>query len=241
MVAIQHPLLLAGSSLFFIAAGFMWRLFRDDDTSFGEFSVGFTHRDLYGFLVIVVPLIAGFSYLLMSMGLGSITVDGRTFFWLRYFEWSITTPLLVLGVVMLTQAGKLTADAMMLDYVMIVTGLLAAVSPAPYRFLALGASMLAYLGLVYILVNAAKEKAMERPEPTRDLFIRLQSLLLMLWTAYPFIWMLSTDGFALLTSTTSHRVFLVLDLCAKIGFAYLVSSSFRSVHQLDVDLDLGED
>lgn len=66
--------------------------------------------------------------------------------------------------------------------------------------------------------------------------MRLRNYLVLVWFAYPFAWVLSTDGYAVFGFTTSSALFFVFDVAAKIGFAFLVIRSFGQLDAVDVDV-----
>ena len=84
-----------------------------------------------------VPFIAATSYLAMFFGMGDVTHGGGvTTFVARYVDWTFTTPTLLAGLILLglhergRPAGFIVA-AIVLDVLMIVTGLFSSLSDAP--------------------------------------------------------------------------------------------------------------
>ncbi len=77
-----------------------------------------------------------------------MSAGGREVVWLRYFEWSITTPILVLGVIMLTQRTALAGWMMVLDFLMILTGFIATVTAGTVKHMAFIASSFLFAPLV---------------------------------------------------------------------------------------------
>jgi len=227
----------AGFALFLTAASFIIYRHKHVEEGLGEFSVGLSYRDFYTVLTVMVPLIAAASYFFISLGLGSMSVGGREVVWLRYFEWSITTPILVLGVIMLTQLTALAGLLMVLDFIMILTGFIATVTAGTIKQMAFIASSFVFVLLMYLMMKKATQAADERPGKTKKLFRRLRNFLLIVWSAYPFVWVLSTDGYALVGFTMSSAMYLVLDVVAKIGFAFLVITSFDQLDSVDIDVD----
>ncbi len=80
----------------------------------------------------LVPMIAMTLYLLMALGHGSVVLpSGRVFYYARYIDWSVTTPLLLLSLVggavrgHAKKRGALIAGLVISDVYMIVTGLVA--------------------------------------------------------------------------------------------------------------------
>ncbi len=56
------------------------------------------HEEAHSLVHGLVPMIAASAYFAMAFGQGGVTLaDGRHFWWARYADWSITTPLLLLG------------------------------------------------------------------------------------------------------------------------------------------------
>lgn len=239
MGPIQYPALFLGSLLFFGTGIAMAWYFRSDPDSFDAFSVGFTYKDLYGFLTVIIPLVSGTAYLMMSLGFGSVTLDGRTFFWFRYFEWIVTTPLLILGVLILTQRGGLTAVTMAINYLMILFAFGMALAQPPTSTVLFILSVGAFIVLVRLLFYTSNA-IHERPATTQTLFRRLRNLFIIFWTAYiPFI-VVTTDGLGLLTFMQSTYAFMVLDLCTKVGFAFLVAFSLGRIRSLDTEMPFDE-
>lgn len=240
MGPVQYPVLLLGSLLFFGTGIAMAWYFRKDPGSFDAFSVGFSYKDLYGFLTVIIPLIAGTAYLMMSLGFGSVTLDGRTFFWFRYFEWIVTTPLLILGVLVLTQRGGLTAVTMVTDYLMVLFAFGMALTQPPVSTVLFLLSVSAFLVLIRLLFYTSNRAIQERPATTQVMFRRLRNLFIILWTAYfPFL-VVTTDGLGMLTFMQSTYAFMVLDLATKIGFACLVAISLGRIQHLDAEMPFDE-
>ena len=78
----------------------------------------------------VITGVAAFFYFTMSTGATSSNIDGRIFYWGRYIDWVITTPLLLLDLALLALVSwrrniGLIAGLIVLDVLMIVTGLVA--------------------------------------------------------------------------------------------------------------------
>ena len=102
--------MLAGSVLLFAAGG---RRTQDEEG----------HTLIHGF----VPLFAAVSYCAMALHQGQVTLaDGRVFLFARYVDWSVTTPVLLLGLTMTALHGAhrragLVAGLLASDVVMIVT------------------------------------------------------------------------------------------------------------------------
>ena len=72
--------------------------------------------------------VAAFFYLTMSTGATSGLIEGRIFYWGRYLDWVITTPLLLLDLALLALASwrsnvGLIAGHIAIDEFMVITGM----------------------------------------------------------------------------------------------------------------------
>lgn len=227
MVAIEHPVAAAGSVAFFaIAAWFTTRAYRSTN-DLGEFTTGIGYGDAFTAIGTIVPLTAAFAYMMMSLGFGTALVAGRPVAWLRYFEWGITTPLLLTGLAVLVQKQRFLLYLIGLDVTMILTGFAATVSGPPLREMALLVSTAALAALLHQLLRPPVDLD-RKPERLHRLFRRLRNITAAVWLAYPLAWLASTDGYALVGLETSFLIFLALDLVAKGGYAAYVAHEARN-------------
>lgn len=189
---------------------------------------GGTEEDREKFFVITlfVPIIAAASYLAMANGQGVIEIHGRTVYWARYADWLITTPLLLLDLALLARMRLSQIFGLILaDVFMIVTGLIAALSPEPLNYLWWTVSTGAFVAILVILVQQLSSVGRERSPEVAGLFRTLALLTVVLWTAYPVVWLLGTEGFGTIGLSAEVLVFMVLDLSAKVGFGFVLLSN----------------
>ncbi|MBY6293905.1 hypothetical protein GLU60_00755 [Nanohaloarchaea archaeon H01] len=198
---------------------------------YGDFSVGISLLDLYSIILVLVPLTAATSYFMISIGLGNVGIDGTIINWLKYFEWAITTPILIAGIAVLTLDKKLTLQAIFIDYMMIVTGFIAVISPMPWKAIMFSISSLLFIGPAYLLFKPFTKKVSERPKVIKRLFTDLRNLILGLWFIYPLIWIPSTEGFGIMTPEQSFAAFATLDMISKLGYAFLVLRNLEKVNE----------
>lgn len=185
----------------------------------------------------VITGVAAFFYLTMTTGATASNVEGRIFYWGRYIDWVITTPLLLLDLALLALPNwrrniQLIAGLIVLDVFMILTGLLAGQSTsdfgAGFWFIVSTAAMIVLLYLVYTQLFSA---AQSRPGSVQGIFRTLALLTIVLWSLYPIVWLLGTEGFAVASSTVEVFMFLVLDILAKIGFGFLLLTNREALSQ----------
>ena len=185
---------------------------------------------------IFVTSIAFSMYFLMATGFGLAEIDvagiqGLDIYWARYTDWMFTTPLLLLDIALLADADRETIYTLIgLDVFMILTGLIGAfASTTLYRLTWWGISTAALVILLYFLAKTLSEKASEQTADARSLTNTLKNALIVLWLAYPVVWIIGTEGtlgspgFIGLYAETA--AFAFLDVTAKVGFgAYLLSN-----------------
>src|SRR5918997_6003903 len=172
----------------------------------------------------VITGVGAFFYLTMATGATATNIEGRIFYWGRYIDWVITTPLLLLDLALLALASwrrniGLIVGLILLDVFMILTGLLAGQSTSEFArgfwFIVSTAAMIFLLYLVYTQLFAS---AQNQPGSVQGVFRTLALLTIVLWSLYPIVWLLGTEGYAVANSTVEVFLFLILDILAKIGF-----------------------
>ncbi|MFB6205166.1 MAG: bacteriorhodopsin [Haloglomus sp.] len=185
--------------------------------------------------------IAAVSYFSMYQGFGVIEVtlagggETLTIYWARYADWLFTTPLLLLDLGLLAGADRNTLATLIgLDVGMILTGLVGAVATGAGSTLSPGATRIAWWGiscgffvvLLYYLVSTLSGVAAQRSGDVASLFSTLRNLVIVLWTAYPIVWIIGTESTLGLVGLGVETVlFMVLDLSAKVGFGFILLRS----------------
>ena len=177
----------------------------------------------------IVPLIAACAYFAMAVGQGSVVIaDGTTtrlFYFARYIDWSITTPLLLLGLAMTAMhsgmrrwgavGGMLLADLMML-----VTGFAFAASTVPWIKLTwFIISCGFFLAVLHVLRTPLGEEA--RKEPSAADYGKQGHLLTVLWLVYPVVVGLSPDGLNWIGEELTLPLVAIVDVVSKVGFGLI--------------------
>ena len=182
---------------------------------------------------IFVTTIAFSMYFAMASGLGVANVtlangDTLPIYWARYTDWLFTTPLLLLDIALLANADRETIYTLVgLDVFMIATGLIGAFVAQPiYRIVWWGISTGALLVLLYVLAQTLSAAAANQSDAARSLTSTLKNALIVLWLAYPVVWILGTEGtLEIIPLATETAAFMVLDITAKVGYgAYLLQN-----------------
>jgi bacteriorhodopsin len=192
------------------------------------------NREFYT-ITTLIPLIAAASYLAMALGQGVAEVDGRTVYWARYVDWLFTTPLLLLDLALLARAGRnLIFGLIAADVFMIATGLVATLSPTPINFVWWVVSTGAFVAILFGLLGQLSANARNRPGEVGSVFSTLRNLTAVLWTAYPIVWLLGTEGFGLVGLGIEVLLFMILDLSAKVGFGFLLLSNRAALQRTGI-------
>ena len=179
------------------------------------------NRKYYGVLAAITG-IATVAYALTAFGVGSIPVDGATFYTPLYVDWLLTTPLLILYLTMLCKPGKqLYALLIGLDVALIGLGIAAIFTSGVLSLTLFGLGGVAYLGLAYLLVTDLPDQASFASERVGIVFAKLRNVTVVLWTMYPVVWLLAPVGFGLLEPGVEMMVIVYLDIITKVGFAML--------------------
>jgi bacteriorhodopsin len=185
-------------------------------------------------ITIFITAIAAVSYFSMATGYGLIDVQGLEIYWARYADWLFTTPLLLLDLALLAGADRNTIATLIgLDVAMIVTGLAGALATegAAFRLAWWGISCGFFVVLLYFLVSSLSQQAARRSGDVAATFSTLRNLVIVLWTAYPIVWVIGTEStLEIVGLTTETALFAVLDLAAKVGFGFIL---LRSRNVLD--------
>ncbi|MFB6304841.1 MAG: bacteriorhodopsin [Haloferacaceae archaeon] len=183
-------------------------------------------------ITIMITAIASASYLSMFFGFGLTEVEvagvgSLEIYWARYADWLFTTPLLLADLGLLANASRTEIGALILvDAFMIVTGLVGALTKVfMFRFVWWTVSTIAMIVVLYYLFSVLTKRARELDEATQSTFKVLRNLVLVLWSLYPIVWIVGTEGAGLVGLFTETLLFMVLDVTAKVGFGFILLRS----------------
>jgi len=185
----------------------------------------------------VITGTAAFSYFMMATGAGAILIEDRIFYYFRYIDWVITTPLLLLDLALLALVNParnigFVAGLIVLDIFMILTGLLAGSRESGFgRGFWFIVSTAAMIALLYLVATRLFSEAARQGGAAQQVFSTLAYLTIVLWSLYPIVWLIGTEGFGAVGSTTEVLLFLVLDVLAKIGFGILLLTNREALSQ----------
>jgi bacteriorhodopsin len=181
-----------------------------------------------------VCAIAATAYTAMATGLGNVMVNDQPVFYARYVDWVATTPLLLLGLLIIGlwkgNADSGTRNGLIgfvigADVMMIVTGLVASLRIGQAdRWLWYAISCFFFLLVLWAIWGPVRKHL----GPHKALYGRLLGILTVLWLIYPVLWVLGTEGLDIIGLTGEIAVFAVIDVLAKAGFGIVLVLGVRS-------------
>lgn len=211
-----------------MAAGFLALAFLSRSSSEETANASVAHT--------VVPAIAAVFYLLMALGQGSVLLEGaRVFYYARYIDWSLTTPILLLGLAF-TALGSLRGNIALVaallfsDILMVITGLFAGASPtgSAAKWIWYLVSCGFFLGVLYAIWGPLAELAQARTAEHAKVYRRNAAILSVLWVLYPVVFLLGGEGVNLTAPALVLAAFAILDLVSKVGYGLLAMTRHTS-------------
>jgi len=192
-------------------------------------------RRTFHHCAVIILTTASIAYFSMASNLGYTPIEveyynvplTRQIWYVRYIDWVITTPALLLTLVLAT--GLPLSDIMALiffDLVMIITGLVGSLVVSSYKwgYFAFGCAALVYIWYI-LLVPALRSATLLGPD-FKKAFMFSAIYLSALWTLYPVAWGLA-DGGNRITPTSEMIFYGILDILAKPVFTavhlYMIS------------------
>jgi bacteriorhodopsin len=168
--------------------------------------------------------IATLAYLTMATGHGVFIrpFDGREFFYARYIDWTLTTPLMLLDLLGFAGAGADTTWLLVgCDVIMVVSGLIAAFLEGQEKWYFWGFGVLVFLPILYYLNELKGSETCKANEQISNLYNSISNLTMLTWTCYPIVWVLA-EGRGQISADTEALCYTVLDVLAKSVFGFLI-------------------
>ncbi|BGP13102.1 hypothetical protein JCM10213_000895 [Rhodosporidiobolus nylandii] len=139
----------------------------------------------------------------------------RSIWYARYIDWTITTPMLLLELVLATGLPlSQIFTVIFFDIAMIETGLIGALVASRYKWGFYVMGCVALFVIWYILLVPGRASAARLGSDYSTVYLRSTIVLSVLWLVYPVIWGVA-DGGNLITPTSEMIAYGVLDLLAK--------------------------
>ncbi|KAJ4293257.1 hypothetical protein N0V90_008539 [Kalmusia sp. IMI 367209] len=206
---------------------------------------------IFHYITSAVVFVAAIAYFTMGSNLGFTPIQVEFFrsnpkvrgtfreiFYVRYIDWFITTPLLLMDLLLTAAMPWPTIFFVILvDWIMIVTGLIGALVVSSYKwgFFTFGCVALGYI--VYHLAWESRRNANRFGSDVGRAFLFCGSLTSLLWILYPIAWGVCEGGNVI--SPDSEAVFYgILDLLAKPVFGALLIWGHRNIEPARLGLNI---
>jgi len=200
------------------------------------------HQRIFYYITASICLVASIAYFTMASNLGyaAIPVEFqrsnpkvagvyREIFYVRYIDWVITTPLLLMDVLLTGGLPWPTVlYTILIDEIMIVTGLVGALVASSYKWGYFVFAMFALFFIFYNVVMVGRTYANHISPEVGRTYIICGAWTMFLWFIYPIAWGLCEGGN--LISSDGEAVFYgILDLLAKPVFGALLIWGHRNI------------
>lgn len=181
-----------------------------------------------------VVIWSGLAYSALALGQGTVEVGGETVYFARYIDWVVSTPLLLLSLVLTGQytlklEGSITAGLLGSQVIMILTGLVADLSPAENRWYWYIAGCVALAVVLRLMWKELYVKAREQDPELTAAYRASAVYLTVQWLLYPTVWALGSPGLAILGPTLTSVLFIILPIVSKSGFAFYNLGKLRAL------------
>ena len=188
----------------------------------------------------VITLWASMMYIVMATGSGATIItesDGaRIFYFARYIDWTITTPLLLLGLawVALGSVGRnpqVVMGLIVADVAMILTGVLSGAWAGGFKWFWFVVSCIFFIAVLALIWGPLQTAAQSGVSPEASLFYPLAVALTVLWFAYPIVFLVGTEGIGAISIGFEVFLYAVLDILAKVGFGIVLVGGVRRIRE----------
>lgn len=213
-----------------------------------------THR-LFHYITATITMVACIAYWCMGSDLGQVPIQAefirrgsntvfaagtREIFYVRYIDWFVTTPLLLLDLLLTAGLPWPTILVTLLaDEIMIVCGLVGALTQTRYKWGFWSFGTAAFLFVVYELLFDARQHANALGGNIKSTFLRCGVLTIGVWFLYPIAWGLSEGGNVI--HPDSEAVFYgILDIFAKPVFGFLLIFGHNNIDPASLGLHIRE-
>jgi bacteriorhodopsin len=182
-----------------------------------------------------ICMVASLAYLTMATGHGFISrcCDARSFYYARYVDWAITTPLMLWELTQLAEdfSGNDYSTELwyliFLDVLMIVSGLIGALMCNDDKWALFGFSMLCFIPILKQLCDFDADANANDAE-VRKTYKAAMNITVLAWSVYPIIW-ICAEGTDILSANGEAIAYTTLDVIAKSFFGWVIVS--RSMRQ----------
>ena len=186
------------------------------------------------FIHIMIVTWSGLAYSAMALDQGYILTDWDMVFYARYIDWVVSTPLLLLalsftGMLLIDKVLWLKAALIFFQVIMILTGLVAELSPEAEQWYWYGMGCIALVIVLYMFWVPLYNLAKSQGEELETIYKKSAAFLTIQWVLYPVVWFIGSMGIGLLDSFTTTVFYIILPIISKAGFGFYNLSLLRNM------------
>lgn len=197
---------------------------------------------LFHYITAAITMVAAIAYFSMGSNLGWTAIEVefprsnpkvgglmRQIFYVRYIDWVITTPLLLLDLLLTCGLPTPTiAYTLLMDEIMIITGLVGALVKSSYKWGYYVFGCVAFLFVAYTVVFEGRSYARALGNDILKTYTLCGVWTIFLWFLYPIAWGVAEGG-NLISSDSEAVFYAILDVLAKPVFGALLIWGHRNI------------
>lgn len=208
------------------------------------------HLRLFHYITILISLTAGLSYFVMAAGQGwtfhlvkvihhkhsPTDLIFRQLYWVRYVDWAITTPLVLIELTVL--AGLPGAEVLLVvfaDVAIILLDLFATFTHTKVQWGYYAISCVFCLYIIFTLVITSRRAAISRSAKVGRFFTAISLYTIVVWAGYPIVSALG-ERTQRISVDTEIILFAILDILAQGVFGGWLLLSHLWIHESHVPL-----
>lgn len=200
------------------------------------------NQRIFHYITAAITMVAAIAYFSMGANLGwtaiqvefersdpKVSGNMRQIFYVRYIDWFVTTPLLLLD--LLLTCGLPTPTivyTILINEIMIVTGLVGALVKSSYKWGYFVFGCVAFFFVAYTVVIEGRSHARALGNDIAKTYTLCGVWTIFLWFLYPIAWGLSEGG-NVIPSDSEAIFYGILDILAKPGFGALLLWGHRNI------------
>jgi bacteriorhodopsin len=125
--------------------------------------------------------------------------------------------------------GTVTGALLGTQAIMIITGLVAELSPDDVKWFWYTAGCIALVVVLYLMWQPLQQKANSQNRYIASVYRKSAFFLTIQWLAYPLVWAVGSMGLGLLDKTTTTVLFILLPIVSKSGFGFFNLFLLRAI------------
>jgi bacteriorhodopsin len=184
------------------------------------------HIPKYKYVIhMMIVIWSGLAYSAMALDQGYTFSYGQKVVYARYIDWVVTTPLLLMslsftGMLLIDKKLWLKAGLIGAQVVMIITGLVAELSPENQQWYWYAMGCIALIIVLYMFWSPLYKLANTQGPELKEIYRKSATFLTVQWILYPVVWFIGSMGLGLLDTFVTTVGFIILPIISKAGFGY---------------------